>query len=185
VNDIYGDVSQIDFLTTTVWENGSTWFTAEQPSGRLITIPNSLLLQTAIYNDTRDFPFVWDEVSVSMAYESDLNFTRDVVLQAARDILGESMVEPINHYWKILRRSNLDDNISDAPEIYLTFADSWVNLHLRFLVSVRGKRSVHSSILEAVLKASSRPESAGRIKPVYRRVQSQRIGLEGMPIQAE
>lgn len=182
VNEIYGDVSQIDFLTTTIWENGSTWFTAEQPSGRLITIPNSLLLQTAIYNYTRDFAFVWDEVTVSMSYESDLNFTREKVLEVARGILGQSMVEPIRSYREILKRSNLDHNISDAPEIYLTFADSWANLHLRYLVSARGKRRIQSDILEGLFKAFSSPESRGRIKAVYPRVQSQRIGLEGMPV---
>lgn len=185
VNEIYGDVFQIDFLTTTIWENGSTWFTAEQPSGRLITIPNSLILQTAIYNYTRDFPFVWDEVSVPMSYESDLDFTRNAVMHAARDILGESMTEPIRDYREILRRSNLDHNISDAPEIYLTFADSWANLHLRYLVPVRGKRHVKSSILEAVFAAFSKPESMARIKPAYPRIQSQRIGLDGMPIEGD
>jgi small-conductance mechanosensitive channel len=185
VNDIYGDVFQIDFLTTTIWENGSTWFTSEQPSGRLITIPNSLLLQTAIYNYTRDFPFVWDEVSVSMSYESDFNFTRDEVLQAARDILGESMVEPARQYREILKRANLDHNVSDAPEIYLTFADSWVSLHLRYLVSARGKRKVRSRILEGIFRSFSKPENVGRIKPVYPRIQSQRIGLKGMPIEEE
>lgn len=182
VNDIYGDVSQIDFLTTTIWENGSTWFTAEQPSGRLITIPNSLLLQTAIYNYTRDFPFVWDEISFSMSYESDLNFTRSTVMQAAGDVLADSMVEPIRSYREILKRANLNHNISDSPEIYLSFADSWVNLHLRYLVAVRGKRRIRSEILEKVLRAFSDPENAARIKPVYPRVQSQRIGLDGMPL---
>jgi small-conductance mechanosensitive channel len=182
VNDIYGDVSQIDFLTTTIWENGSTWFTSEQPSGRLITIPNSLLLQTAIYNYTRDFPFVWDEISFSMSYESDLNFTRSTVMQAARDVLGDSMVEPIRSYREVLKRANLDHNISDSPEIHLSFKESWADLHLRYLVSVRNKREVRSRILEGAFKAFSSPESSGRIKPIYPRVQSQRIGLDGMPL---
>jgi len=185
VNDIYGDVSQIDFLTTTIWENGSTWFTAEQPSGRVITIPNSLLLQTAIYNYTSDFPFVWDEVRVSMSYESDLNFTRNTVMEAARDILGESMIEPIRNYREILKRSSLDHNISDNPEIYLTFADSWVNLHLRYLVSARGKRRIQSDILENILRTFSKPENVTRIKPVYPRVQTQQIGPKGMPVEVD
>jgi hypothetical protein len=93
------------------------------------------------------------------------------------------LIEPVRQYREILKRANLDHNISDAPEIYLTFTDSWVSLHLRYLVSARGKRKVRSSILEGIFMFFSRPENVGRIKPVYPRVQSQRIGLKGMPIE--
>jgi small-conductance mechanosensitive channel len=66
----------IDFLTTTVWEIGSphrpVFVHAEQPTGRVLTFPNSEVLTGTIMNLTRDFPYVWDELSVSIANESDL-----------------------------------------------------------------------------------------------------------------
>jgi len=182
VNDTYGDVTQIDFLTTTVWEYGSTWFTAEQPSGRLITIPNSLVLQTSIYNYTRDFAFVWDELIVSMAYESDLSHTKETVLKVARQVLGDSMVKPIRQYREILKRSNLDYRISEEPEIFMTFADSWINLHLRYLVPAREKRGIKTAISEHVFNEFEKVENTERIKPVYPRIQSQRIDGSGIPI---
>jgi small-conductance mechanosensitive channel len=179
VNDIYGDVAQIDFLTTTVWEYGSTWFIAEQPSGRMITIPNSLVLQTAVFNYTKDFPYVWDELVVSMAYESDLSHTKEIVLKAAREVIGDSMVKPIHQYREILKRSNLDYGISEEPEIFMTFADSWANLHLRYLVPAREKRGTKTAISEHIFKEFNKPENTDKIKPIYPRIQHQAIDSSG------
>ena len=182
VNEIYGDVSQIDFLNTTVWEYGSTWFTAEQPSGRLITIPNSVVLQGAVINYTRDFEFVWDEITVSMSYESDLAFTKETVMSVARRILGDSMAFPIKQYREILAKSHIDYRISEEPEIFLTFEDSWMNIYLRYLVGARDRRAVKTEILEAIFYEFGKPENIDRIKPVYPRSQIQRIDGSGMPV---
>ena len=181
VNDIYGDVTQIDFLNTVVWEYGSTWFTAEQPSGRLITIPNSLVLQTSIFNYTRDFEYIWDELTVSMSYESDLVFTKLTVLKAAHQILGDSMVEPIRRYKEILKKSKLDYRISEEPEVFITFEDSWVNLNLRYLVPARERRGTKNTILESIFTEFAKAENAARIKPVYPRSQIQQIDKSGVP----
>jgi small-conductance mechanosensitive channel len=182
VNDTYGDVTQIDFLTTTVWEYGSSWFTAEQPSGRLITIPNSLVLQTSIYNYTRDFPYIWDELVVSVAYESDLSYAKETVLTNARQVLGKSMIDPIHRYREILKTSGLDYRISDEPEVYMTFADSWANFHVRYLVPAREKRGIKTKISELLFAEFQKAENIERIKPVYPRIQSQRIDRNGLPI---
>lgn len=181
VNDIYGDVTQIDFLNTVVWEYGSTWFTAEQPSGRLITVPNSLVLQTSIFNYTRDFEYIWDEVTVSMSYESDLLFTKATVLKATHQILGDTMVEPIRRYKEILKKSKLDYRISEEPEVFITFEDSWVNLNLRYLVPARERRGTKNDILENIFTEFAKAENAARIKPVYPRSQIQQIDKSGMP----
>ena len=182
VKEIYGDVSEIDFLNTTVWEYGASWFTAEQPSGRLITIPNSFVLETPVFNYTRDFQYVWDEVTVSIAYESDLAYTKNVIIEAANHVLGDSMIEPIRQYREILKKSNLDYRISEEPEIYLTFSDSWVNLHLRYLVDAREKRGTTTALLENIFNEFAKPENKERIKPIYPRGQVQNIDSKGMPL---
>lgn len=181
VNDIYGDVTEIDFLTTTVWEYGSTWFTAEQPSGRLITIPNSIVLQTAVYNYTRDFAYIWDELDISMAYESDFPHTKQTILTAAKDVLGDSMAGPIRQYREILKQSNLDYRISEEPEVFMTFADSWANLHLRYLVPARQRRTIKTAISEKIFLEAAKPENAEKIRPSYPKIQVQSIDKGGTP----
>src|SRR5690606_12815196 len=74
VGEVFGDVYRIDVLSTTVWEYGSSATTAtnihaEQPTGRLITFPNHEILTGSVVNYTRDFPYLWDELTVSVATE--------------------------------------------------------------------------------------------------------------------
>ena len=70
---MFGDVYQIDYLATTVWEIGSPgqggFVQAEQPTGRLITFPNNEVLAGTVVNLTRDFPYVWDELTVRVMDE--------------------------------------------------------------------------------------------------------------------
>ncbi|MDX5346598.1 MAG: mechanosensitive ion channel family protein, partial [Hymenobacteraceae bacterium] len=76
VGEVFGDVFRIDFLTTTVWEIGAPYqpgfVQAEQPTGRLVTFPNNEILTGTVINLTGDFPYVWDELSVAVANESDM-----------------------------------------------------------------------------------------------------------------
>ncbi len=61
---------------------------AEQPTGRLVTFPNNEVLAGTVVNLTRDFPYVWDEMSVSIANESDLRLAISVLKKIADDLLG-------------------------------------------------------------------------------------------------
>jgi len=59
VGEVFGDVVKMDFLTTTVWEIGTPqrpgFVNAEQPTGRVVTFPNSEVLTGTIVNLTREF----------------------------------------------------------------------------------------------------------------------------------
>jgi small-conductance mechanosensitive channel len=70
----HGDVYRIDVLTTTVWEAGGPGksVTGAQPTGAMITFPYWEVLRSNIVNYSREFPYVWDEVTVAIANESDL-----------------------------------------------------------------------------------------------------------------
>jgi hypothetical protein len=92
VGDVFGDVYRIDFLTTTVWEYGGpdrppSFIQAEQATGRLITFPNNEVLTGSIVNYTRDFGFVWDELAVAVAPESDIRYAAEVAERVATGLL--------------------------------------------------------------------------------------------------
>ncbi|MBI4415787.1 MAG: mechanosensitive ion channel, partial [Euryarchaeota archaeon] len=51
------------------------WVKADQPSDRLVTIPNSILEQP-VHNYSKDLPHIWDEITVPVAFEGDWKFVR-------------------------------------------------------------------------------------------------------------
>jgi small-conductance mechanosensitive channel len=185
VGEVYGDVYRIDALTTTVWEYGGTdrevSVAAEQPTGRLITFPNSEILAGSIVNYTRDFPYVWDEIAVPVGNRSDLVYAQRVIGGVAREVLGDVMVEPAARYEEILRGARLETEVSREPQTFVDFDDSWTNVVVRYLVPARERRKWKSLLTERIAAETNRPEHDGRIISVTPRRQVQFVDPDGMP----
>jgi small-conductance mechanosensitive channel len=186
VGDVFGDVYRIDFLTTTVWEYGSSGATsapihAEQPTGRLITFPNHEILTGAVVNYTRDFPYVWDELVVAVAPESDLEFAMSVVKGVGDRLLGDYMRHPAMSYEALIQREGLERSVPAEPQAFLSMTDWGANITLRYLVGAREKRGWSSRLAVAVNQELARPDVMERVKPVFPRQQIQMIDASGSP----
>ncbi len=186
VGDVFGDVYEIDFLTTTVWEIGSPYqpgfVQAEQPTGRMVTFPNNEILTGTVINLTGDFPFVWDELVIAVANESDLKLSMDVLERVSDSILGSYMAEPTRKYAALLKRAGLDDHVPAKPQAFLSLQDSWTNITIRYLVNARERRKWKSALTLQITQELSKPAYLNRIIPVYPRQQVQFINTAGIPV---
>ena len=171
VGDVFGDVYRIDILTTTVWEAGGAGkpVTAAQSTGALITFPNWEVLRSNIVNYSRDFPYVWDEVTINVANESDLPYAVRVIQETARKTLGQEMADATHRYQQLLEREGLHFEVEELPRVYLELADSWTECTVRYVVPVRTRRHWSSTLILAVAEALAQPEHRDRILPAYPR----------------
>jgi small-conductance mechanosensitive channel len=186
VGEVFGDVYRIDFLTTTVWEIGAPYqpgyVQAEQPTGRMVTFPNNEILTGTVINLTRDFPYVWDELSISIANESDLKKAMQVLEKTAIAILGNYMVTPARQYGHMLQKAGLEDGVPDKPQVFLSAEDSWTNVTIRYLVGARERRKWKSELILQTTEELNKPENQKIIIPVYPRQQVQIISRQGIPV---
>lgn len=186
VGDALGDVYRIDFLTTTVWEIGGIsrpgFVNAEQPTGRLITFPNSEVLSGSVVNLTRDFPYVWDELSVPVANTSDLAYAGQTLMRVASGIIGDYMRGPARQYEAILERARLEVSVADTPQVFVSLEESWTTLTVRYLVGARERRIWKSRLAQAVNEELKRPEHAERIHSAYPRHQVQLLDAAEHPV---
>jgi small-conductance mechanosensitive channel len=185
VGEVFGDVYRIDFLSTTVWEIGSPYqagfVSAEQPTGRLVTFPNNEILTGTVINLTGDFPYVWDELNVAVANESNIMLAMKVLEKVATEALGDYMKIPAQNYSSILRRAGFTEEVPEKPQVFLATSDSWTDVIIRYLVGARERRIWKTNLLLKVNKEISKPEYKGKIIPVYVRQQIQVIDSLGMP----
>ncbi len=189
VGEVFGDVYRIDFLTTTVWEIGTPYQTgfvqAEQPTGRMVTFPNNEILSGTVINLTGDFPYVWDELAVSVANESDMRLAMDVLEKVATDLLGNYMIAPARSYGQLLKKAGLDDDTPEKPQVFLSMEDSWSNITIRYLVGARERRKWKSELSFRVTQELNKEVYINRIIPVYPRQQLQFINPEGLPVEVD
>jgi len=151
IADTRGDVIEVGFLTTTLWEVGGRLVTSGQPSGRVVTVPNAQVLSAQVVNDTTLFEFVWTEVTIQVAYETDLAFAREAMIEEAEALLGEEMRRGIQAYRDRLDRTAVDLDVREGPSVNVVQEESWIELRLRFLSRSRRATRNRNAVYERVL----------------------------------
>src|SRR5436190_1681179 len=75
IGDATGDVIDVSYIDTTLWEFGGSFLSTDHPSGRVIKFPNAKVLSSMVYNYSWPlFPYIWNEIKFQIAYQSDLQF---------------------------------------------------------------------------------------------------------------
>ncbi|HXP34058.1 MAG TPA: mechanosensitive ion channel domain-containing protein, partial [Chthoniobacterales bacterium] len=75
IGDATGDVIDVGYLDTTLWEFGGQYISGDHPSGRVIRFPNEKVLDEIVWNYSWPlFPYIWNEIKFQVAYQSDLKF---------------------------------------------------------------------------------------------------------------
>jgi small-conductance mechanosensitive channel len=173
VGEVFGDVYRIDVLTTTVWEAGGPGkaVAGAQPTGAMITFPNWEVLRSNVVNYSREFPYVWDEVTVAIANESDLQYAVTVFEAVADRLVGDQMTSAAQQYQDLLERARIAFEVEERPRVFVSGADAWTNCTVRYLVHARKRRRLASDLTIALANVTSEPEHQGRIVPAYPRTE--------------
>jgi small-conductance mechanosensitive channel len=154
VGQFTGDVVEISYLDTTLWEFHGDYLSNDLPSGRLIRFPNTLVLQDEIYNYSwKKFPYIWNEIPFHVAYESDLRFVAQTIREVATRELGPEMVEHIQTFKSLLEKTPVDElDIKEYPfVVFRTNANTWLEVSLTYLVPPKRASSVRSRLIEAIV----------------------------------
>ncbi len=152
IDDAKGDVIEVDFLVTTLWEINGELVTTNQPSGRVVTVPNSVVLSSNVVNfGGGGSAYVWNELGVQVAYETDLDFARAVMREEAAALVGDEMAEGIRRYREALSETPVELEVYDHPTVNVSQGESWVELRVRYLTHPRRGQRVKNQLYERVL----------------------------------
>lgn len=172
ISDFTGDVVEISYLDTTLWEFHGDYLSNDVPSGRLIRFPNTLVLQSEVYNYSwRKFPFIWNEIPFHIAYESDLTYVENTIRNAAKKELGDETADSIKRFKELLKKTPVDElDVKEYPFVVFRInANTWIEVSVTYLVHPKQASSVRSrlvkSIVEELLKEPDRvmfPKSNAR-----------------------
>jgi small-conductance mechanosensitive channel len=162
IGEARGDVIDVSYLDTTLWEFGGPYLTTEHPSGRIIKFPNSLALNETVYNYSWPlFPYVWNEIKLQVAYESDLNFMAQTMQQVVEEELGEQMMDLVQVYRELLMQTPVDElEIKERPVIHFRVSDyAWIEAIIRYLVHPKESGRIKTRIIKKLLdQLNAEPE---------------------------
>ncbi len=159
---VRGDVVKLGFLKTTIMEMGqppsvasadpAVWVHSRQYTGRLVTVTNGAIFTEPVYNYTRDFPYLWEEIVLPIAYKDDRERVEQILLAAARE--HAVVDDPRAESALISMRSRYAMSDAElAPAVYWRITDNWLELSLRFLVPHRGVRGIKDRMSRDIIAA--------------------------------
>jgi small-conductance mechanosensitive channel len=162
IGEARGDVIDVSYLDTTLWEFGGPYLSTQHPSGRIIKFPNSLVLNETVYNYSWPlFPYIWNEIKLQIAYESDLKFIEQTMQLVVVEELGEQMMDLVQVYRDLLRQTPVDElEIQERPVVHFRVSDyTWIEAIVRYLVHPKESGRVKTRIIKKLLdKLNAEPE---------------------------
>ena len=162
IGEATGDVIDVGYLDTTLWEFGGQYISGDHPSGRLIKFPNEKVLDEIVWNYSWPlFPYIWNEIRFQIAYQSDLKFVADTMQQIVEKELGEEMMKRVEVFRQLLARTPVDElEVRSHPRVIFRVDEvTWIDAIVRYLVSPREAGSIKTRLIPKLLAAlNAEPE---------------------------
>jgi len=157
IGDATGDVIDVSYLDTTLWEfGGGDLLSTDHPTGRIIKFPNSKVLSSTVYNYSWPvFPYVWNEIKFSVAYESDLEFISETMQRIAAEEVGERMMKQVRVFREILAQTPVDQlEVREYPSVlFRVNSNTWLDAIVRYLVPPKEAGRVKTRLIKKLLAA--------------------------------
>ena len=148
IGGIRGDVVNFGLMTTTVLETGP----AHQKTGRAIHFPNSLLLSSAVINETFTDEYVLHTLRVRLGAEDDWRAAEQLLLESAVRICSRYQVEAQLHMERVAAEHGLSTP-SVLPRVSIQIPEpDKIDLLLRIPTPAREKGRAEQAILRRFLE---------------------------------
>jgi small-conductance mechanosensitive channel len=147
-------------MQTTIMEMGqppseqadapSLWVRGRQYTGRIVSITNDKIFDNPVYNYTRDFPYLWEEMHFPIPYAANRREAESIILEAARkhtsrisEMSREALEELERRY--MVKREDLE------PRVFFRLTDNWLEMSVRFVTEEHGIRVIKDAMSREIM----------------------------------
>ena len=157
---VRGDVIALNFIQTTIMEMGQPpavqgadpgmWVESRQFTGRIVSVSNSMIFDSPVYNYTRDFQFIWEEIHLPVTYTADHAEAERIMLEVATS--NTVKIEEIAQPELDMLYTKFAINPADLkPRVFFRMTDNWVELTVRFVCRDHGIRDLKDRMFRQLL----------------------------------
>lgn len=149
IGGVAGDVIDMRLFEFSLIEIGR-WVDADQSTGRIVHVPNGKVLREHLINYETGFAYIWHEMPVLIAFESDWQKAKEILTSVVNEKAGnlsgdaEAQIKRAASKYLIFYKKL-------TPVVYTTVRDSGILLTMRYIVKPRERRHSEEIVWEAVL----------------------------------
>lgn len=117
----------------------------------MVTVSNKAFFDEPIYNYSKDFDYIWEEITVLLKYTTDWERGRVILLEEVREATRPFQEASAGALAQMARRYLVHESEMD-PQAFLSLTDNWIELTARFVIPVRSARRIKSDVSQRVLR---------------------------------
>ena len=144
-----GDVVDFGLFNFSLLEVGN-WCDG-QSTGRITHVPNGMVFTTSIQNFTAGFSFIWNEVDVTLSFESNWEKAKELLTEVV-NTHSQISVKDAESQVRMATQKYMINWRFFTPIVWTAVASNGVVLTMRYLCDPRRKRGSENTIWEAVLR---------------------------------
>ena len=150
IGNVSGDVIDINLMRTIVMEIGE-WVRGDQYTGRIVSIANNSIFSNPVINYTKNWHFLWDEITIPITYASDWRLAEEIILQHGKEYSEAIQADASKELQKLDEKYPLKKTVVE-PTIYVTLTDNWIEMTLRYVINISDRREVNGKLNYELLK---------------------------------
>lgn len=166
IGNMFGDVIDVRPFKFSLVEIGN-WVHADQSTGRVLHVPNSLVISETVINYSEGFQFIWNEIPVLITFESDWKKAKKILLNIAQKNAEHITSEAERRIKEASKKYMIFYN-KLTPIVYTSVKDCGVLLTIRYLIEPRRRRGSEQAIWEGVLDAFAEHDDIDFAYPTQR-----------------
>jgi small-conductance mechanosensitive channel len=158
---VRGDVIALGFIKTTIMEMGqpppvqadepAMWVESRQYTGRMVSVSNSAIFDEPVYNYSREFPYIWEEIKLPIPYSADRSRAERILLEAAEQHTVATAEMSSEDLEEISRRYFIKPS-EVKPRVYFRLTENWLELTVRFITREHGIRELKDAMSRDILQ---------------------------------
>lgn len=166
---IKGDVIDIRVMQTALLEIGN-WVDADQSTGRIVNVPNSFVFKHANYNYNQGFEYIWNEIPLTLTFESDWRRGREIMISHAEKS-AEGLEDRVKRRIDRMTNRFMIYYQKYTPIVYVDVQSSGVRLTLRYLTEAKKRRSTTDELSRAILDDFNQEPNVNLAYQTFRMIQ--------------
>jgi len=144
IDGVRGDVLDIQILRTTLIELNN-WLGVDQPTGRVLFVPNNFVFKTKVFNFSHGHPYIWGKIEVTVTFATPTASAMALFSKVLDEETREDFAAA-RHAAAIMERRYGVEDADYRPKIYTRIADSGVVFSLIYVCHYRNSSSTRNRI---------------------------------------
>jgi small-conductance mechanosensitive channel len=150
IGDTRGDVIDIGLLRTTLLETGN-WVNKDLYNGRIVRIPNNIVMKVAVFNYSQGFRFVWDEIRVLFTTTTDCQLAREMLARVAKEATGEYLIKAQTS-WNVASEYYRGANPPLEPTVALVVNGGSLEFSVSYVVDYTKRTAMQDQLFTRIVR---------------------------------